>query len=108
MDQNYIATLKKKCKAGDTTTIVEMDPGSAKAFDISYFSVVSKRRGLFQSDSALLTNTQTKNYVMQHLSNPSGTSSFFSDFVESMIKMSKIGVLTGKQGEIRKQCAFVN
>ncbi|XP_019194366.1 PREDICTED: peroxidase 27-like [Ipomoea nil] len=108
MDQKYIAELKKnKCtSAGDTTSIVEMDPGSAKIFDTSYYSLVSKRRGLFESDAALLTNSVTKAYVQQQL-NPS-TATFFEDFADSMVKMGKIGVLTGKAGEIRKICSRIN
>ncbi|XP_028063361.1 LOW QUALITY PROTEIN: peroxidase 27 [Camellia sinensis] len=59
MDQNYIAQSKKKCKPGDTTTIVQIDPGSSKIFDTDYYTVVSKRRGLFQSDATFLTNSTT-------------------------------------------------
>lgn len=108
MDQNYVATLKKnKCPtAGDTTSIVEMDPGSAKIFDTSYYTLVSKRRGLFESDAALLTNSVTKAYVQQQM-NPS-TATFFKDFGDSMVKMGNIGVLTGNAGEIRKICARIN
>ncbi|OIT34984.1 PREDICTED: peroxidase 27-like [Nicotiana attenuata] len=106
MDQNYIGRLKIKCKPGDVTTIVEMDPGSFKSFDTDYYTMVSKRRGLFASDAALLTDSQTKAYVLSQV-NPYG-STFFEDFGESMIKMGKIGVLTGKAGEIRKHCAFRN
>ncbi|XP_075098286.1 peroxidase 27-like [Nicotiana tabacum] len=106
MDQNYIGRLKIKCKSGDVTTIVEMDPGSFKNFDTDYYTMVSKRRGLFASDAALLTDSETKAYVLSQV-NPYG-STFFKDFGESMIKMGKIGVLTGKAGEIRKHCAFRN
>ncbi|KAJ8527847.1 hypothetical protein K7X08_015298 [Anisodus acutangulus] len=106
MDKNYIAQLKTKCKPNDVTTIVEMDPGSFKSFDTDYYTMVTKRRGLFASDAALLTNSQTKDYVLSQLK-PHG-STFFKDFGESMVKMGKIGVLTGKAGEIRKHCAFRN
>ncbi|XP_009630374.2 peroxidase 27-like [Nicotiana tomentosiformis] len=106
MDQNYVGRLKIKCKPGDVTTIVEMDPGSFKSFDTDYYTMVSKRRGLFASDAALLTDSQTKAYVLSQV-NPYG-STFFKDFGESMIKMGKIGVLTGNAGEIRKHCAFRN
>ncbi|CAK9169909.1 unnamed protein product [Ilex paraguariensis] len=49
-DPNYIAHLKLKCKPGDQNSIVEMDTGSFKMFDEDYFTLVAKRRGLFQSD----------------------------------------------------------
>ncbi|KAH0754598.1 hypothetical protein KY290_024868 [Solanum tuberosum] len=106
MDQNYIDHLKIKCKSRDVTTIVEMDPVSFKSFDTHYDTMVSKRRGLFASDAALLTNTQTKDYVLSQLYLHGST--FFKDFGESMVKMRQIGVLTGKAGEIRKHRAFRN
>ncbi|CAH2040411.1 unnamed protein product, partial [Thlaspi arvense] len=97
MDQNYIVALKKKCQPGDSTTLVEMDPGSYKTFDAHYYTLVSKRRGLFQSDAALLTDSATNAYV--HLQATTD---------ESMVKMGQIGVLTGSSGEIRKQCSTIN
>lgn len=106
MDPKYVAALKKKCRPGDSTTLVEMDPGSFKTFDGKYFTDVAKRRGLFQSDAALLNDKQTRRYVFRRVA--TGGATFFNDFAKSMVKMGKIGVLTGKNGEIRKQCAFVN
>ncbi|KAK4716629.1 hypothetical protein R3W88_014967 [Solanum pinnatisectum] len=107
MDANYVARLKSKCTSiNDVKTIVEMDPGSFKTFDGSYYSLVAKRRGLFQSDAALLDDNETKAYVK--LQAMSHGSTFFKDFAESMEKMGRIGVLTGKSGEIRKRCSFIN
>lgn len=84
-----------------------MDPGSSKTFDTGYYKQVSKRRGLFQSDEALLHDSVTKAYV-QKMAVATNPSEFFKDFAESMVKMSQIGVLTGTQGEIRKQCSVTN
>lgn len=83
-----------------------MDPGSFKTFDEDYYTLVSKRRGLFQSDAALLDDTETKAYVLRQATTHGST--FLKDFAASMVKMGKIGVLTGSAGEIRKQCAFIN
>ncbi|XP_010267770.1 PREDICTED: peroxidase 27-like [Nelumbo nucifera] len=107
LDSIYIQRLKSKCKAGDVVTSVEMDPGSYKTFDTGYYKNVAKRRGLFQSDAALLNDADTKAYVIQQSTSSSG-SSFFKDFGVSMVNMGNIGVLTASAGEIRKQCAFVN
>lgn len=106
LDTKYIVKLKKKCKPGDQNSIVEMDPGSFKTFDESYFTLVAKRRGLFQSDAALLDDGETKSYIQRQAFNHGPT--FFKDFGESMVKMGRIGVLTGEDGEIRKVCTEVN
>ncbi|KGN43538.1 peroxidase 27 [Cucumis sativus] len=106
LDKYYAAALKIKCKPNDQKKIVEMDPGSFKTFDQSYYTLVSKRRGLFQSDSALLDDPDTKAYV-QFQSSTRG-STFAADFAKSMINMGNIGVLTGTDGEIRRRCGFVN
>ena len=63
MDPNYVVYLKKICKPKDTTTIVEMDPGSFKTFDEDYYKLVAQRRGLFESDAALLNDNETRDYV---------------------------------------------
>ena len=106
LDTEYAATLRKKCKPTDTTTALEMDPGSFKTFDESYFKLVSQRRGFFQSDAALLNNQDTKSYVVKQMN--SQRSTFSKDFGVSMVKMGRIGVLTGKAGEVRKKCRMVN
>nr|AFQ36036.1 peroxidase 27 [Fragaria x ananassa] len=107
LDSNYIAKLKMKCKPNDQTTLVEMDPGSFKTFDGSYYTLVAKRRGLFQSDAALLDDSETKAYVTSHAV-PKGEASFLKDFGVSMVNMGRIGVLTGNAGEIRKVCSKIN
>ncbi|CAI9299447.1 unnamed protein product [Lactuca saligna] len=106
LDPKYVPFLKKKCKPTDTTTLLEMDPGSFRTFDEDYYTIVMKRRGLFQSDAALLDDKETAAYVK--LQAQSHGSTFFKDFEESMVKMGQIEVLTGSAGEIRKHCASVN
>ncbi|XP_051210046.1 peroxidase 1 [Lolium perenne] len=104
----YMAKLKSKCASlNDNTTLVEMDPGSFKTFDLDYFKLVSKRRGLFHSDGALLTNAFTRAYILRHATG-AFKDEFFADFGVSMVKMGNANVLTGSQGEIRKKCSVVN
>ncbi|CAK9135254.1 unnamed protein product [Ilex paraguariensis] len=108
LDSEYAANLKaKKCKLpNDNTTIVEMDPGSFRTFDLSYYTLLLKRRGLFQSDAALTTSSTTKTYITQLLQG--SLKDFFAEFATSMEKMGRVDVETGSSGEIRKQCAVVN
>ncbi|KAG0477272.1 hypothetical protein HPP92_014113 [Vanilla planifolia] len=106
LDKRYVERLKGKCRPNDNTTLVEMDPGSFRTFDTGYFKQVAKRRSLFLSDEALLHDEETRAYVeRQAKANPE---QFFGDFAESMLKMGRVEVLTGKEGEIRKVCGAVN
>ncbi|KAL8137947.1 hypothetical protein V2J09_003948 [Rumex salicifolius] len=108
LDSEYAANLKsRKCKSqNDTTTVVEMDPGSIRTFDLGYYKLLLKRRGLFQSDAALTTGSATK-ALLTRLVNTS-PAEFFDGFAKSMLKMGQVGVLTGSSGEIRTNCAVVN
>ncbi|XP_057792534.1 peroxidase 27-like [Salvia miltiorrhiza] len=106
LDPNYAARLRTRCSPTDQTTLVEMDPGSFKTFDEDYYTLVAKRRGLFTSDSALLADDETRAYVLRQARTKGST--FLNDFAKSMVKMGKIGVITGSQGEVRRRCAFVN
>ncbi|XP_066378032.1 peroxidase 1-like [Miscanthus floridulus] len=108
LDSEYADRLRTRCKSvDDKATLSEIDPGSYKTFDTSYYRHVAKRRGLFQSDAALLTDATTKEYV-QRIATGMFDDVFFKDFGVSMIKMGNVGVLTGAQGEIRKKCYIVN
>jgi len=108
LDSEYAANLKsRKCPSlNDNKTIVEMDPGSRKTFDLSYYQLVLKRRGLFQSDSALTTNPTTLSNINRILTGSVG--SFFSEFAKSMEKMGRINVKTGSAGVVRRQCSVAN
>ncbi|XP_019246384.1 PREDICTED: peroxidase 3-like [Nicotiana attenuata] len=108
LDSEYAANLKaKKYKSlNDNTTKVEMDPGSIRTFDLSYYKLLLKRRGLFQSDAALTTSTTTKSYVNQLVDG--SLKEFYTEFAQAMEKMGRIEVKTGSAGEIRKHCAVVN
>ncbi|EEF46695.1 peroxidase 39 [Ricinus communis] len=108
LDSEYADNLKaRKCRSpDDTTTKIEMDPGSRKTFDLSYYSLLLKRRGLFESDAALTTNSVTLSFINQILKG--SLQDFFAEFANSMEKMGRINVKTGSDGEIRKHCAVVN
>ncbi|CAA7409071.1 unnamed protein product [Spirodela intermedia] len=108
LDKRYVPKLRGKCSPlpADAIKLIEMDPGSFLSFDNSYFTLVSKRRGLFESDAVLLDDSETRAYVLRQANAP--PTEFFEDFGVSMVNMGNIGVLTGSQGEIRKQCALRN
>ncbi|CAK9175915.1 unnamed protein product [Ilex paraguariensis] len=104
LDPTYAAFLKTKCKNLADTSTVEMDPKSSRNFDADYFVALNQKKGLFQSDAALLTNKGASKIVNELVT----STSFFKEFGQSMKKMGAIGVLTGKLGEIRKKCSVIN
>ena len=78
---------------------------SPALLDPSYFRDVLTHRGLFTSDQALTTSTQTTEQARSYASN---VLAWQADFVPAMIKMSQIEVLTGAAGEIRSNCRRIN
>ncbi|OVA12546.1 Plant peroxidase [Macleaya cordata] len=104
LDPTYAAFLRKKCSPTDTTTTVEMDPGSSLKFDNNYYVNLKKNRGLFTSDATLLTNKFSRKLVYELLD----SEDFFTEFSQAMKRLNSVGVLTGKAGEIRKKCSVVN
>lgn len=108
LDSEYANNLRaSKCRTpNDNTTLVEMDPGSRRTFDLSYYRLLLKRRGLFESDSALTKSSRTLRYINKILQG--SLNSFYKEFGLAMEKMGRIDVKTGSSGEIRRNCAFVN
>ncbi|OAE30126.1 hypothetical protein AXG93_4469s1000 [Marchantia polymorpha subsp. ruderalis] len=104
MDSTLAANLKKQCPPNDVTTIITMD-SSPNVFDRTYFKQVINREGLFTSDAALATDSRAL-ALATRLAQPGST--FFANFAAAMVKMSRIQVLTGSQGEIRKKCSVKN
>ncbi|XP_027115731.2 peroxidase 24-like [Coffea arabica] len=105
LDATYARTLKQQCpNPANPATTVGMDPQSSRSFDTHYFTILNKKKGLFQSDAALLTNADSA-AIVNRLQFPRN---FFFEFGRSMVNMGNIEVLTGTAGEIRKNCRVIN
>ncbi|GAA0141604.1 hypothetical protein LIER_02717 [Lithospermum erythrorhizon] len=105
LDPIYGAQLKKICHFPvNGSTTVAMDPQSSLSFDNDYLNMLTEKKGLFISDAALLTDRRAATIVRQLQS----TRAFFRAFAKSMINMGAVEVLTGTNGEIRKNCRVVN
>ncbi|KAL3699057.1 hypothetical protein R1sor_017079 [Riccia sorocarpa] len=102
LDPTYAEQLKSQCPVGSSNS-VPLD-GTQFNFDSQYYQNVMVNKGLFHSDAAFLTQPYPKQIVEAE----SDQYNFFVDFPGAMVRMSSIGVLLGDNGEIRKNCAFVN
>ncbi|KAK8958019.1 Peroxidase 5 [Platanthera zijinensis] len=106
LDPVYAAQLKKECPRNSSASqTVFMDPRTPNVFDTNYYKDILVQRGLFTSDMALLSSPSTAALVR---SNAKNWLLFQENFVAAIIKMGKIGVLTGNQGEIRLNCSRIN
>ena len=63
------------------------------------------RQGVFTSDQDLLTDKRTKGLVNAFALNQT---LFFEKFVNAVVKLSQLDVLTGNEGEIRAKCNVIN
>ncbi|KAK1305438.1 Peroxidase 5 [Acorus calamus] len=107
LDPAYAEQLRQQCPKGstDATLVVPMDPRTPNFFDGSYYSNILRNRGLFTSDQTLISNPTTASYVRR---NAFLGFVFRKKFAEAMVKMGNMGVLTGKNGEIRMNCRVIN
>ncbi|KAL2610205.1 hypothetical protein R1flu_028778 [Riccia fluitans] len=106
LDPTFVLTLKNLCKQGDTTTLIKMDLSkSVDTWDPNYYTNVIRGRALFTSDDQLKRNSAGLSVVQSMNQSPSP---FNKAFGASMIKMGRIGVLTGTSGQIRKKCNVKN
>jgi peroxidase len=63
---------------------------------------------LLGSDNVLISQDFDGRIRRQVWGYASNEKLFFDSFAKSMIKMGNINVLTGSEGEIRRNCRFVN
>ncbi|XP_073387675.1 peroxidase P7 [Physcomitrium patens] len=96
--------LNAYCVEGNRLGIdrrMTLDANSTTIFDNGYFQSIVAGRGILTTDNVLFTDNRTKSLVTTFAQDQTV---FFDAFKELMAKMGRIGVLTGTQGQIRKQC----
>ncbi|KAG6497219.1 peroxidase 15-like [Zingiber officinale] len=110
LNTTYLAKLRQRCPDGGNRTVLNnLDPVTPDVFDNKYYTNLQNLKGLLTTDQDLLsaadTNASTAPYVNRFAADKKV---FFDSFVEGMIKMGNIEVLTGSSGEVRKNCRVVN
>lgn len=102
---HFASDLKKKCPmAGINSTRVNLDLVSPTKFDSQYFKNIVNKLGLLTSDQSMWVDSRTKAQVRAN----ANSNTFNSNFGKAMVALSKVDVLTGTSGEIRRQCRYVN
>lgn len=106
INKGYVSQLQSMCpKKVDPTIAINMDPNTPRKFDNVYYKNLQQGFGLFTSDQILFTDTRSKPTV-----NAWATSStaFESAFVTAITKLGRVGVKTGRNGNIRRDCSAFN
>lgn len=105
LDKTFGNNLKLTCPTSTTDNTTVLDIRSPNKFDNKYYVDLLNRQGLFTSDQDLYTDKRTKSIVTSFAVNQS---LFFDKFVDAMLKMGQLSVLTGTQGQIRANCSVRN
>ncbi|XP_076886776.1 peroxidase N1-like [Bidens hawaiensis] len=105
IDQSFLPHL-----GGEGATRVALDTNSVNTFDTSFFENIRSGRGVLETDSMLWTDARTQKYAQRFTkARRSHQSTLFNKmFARAMVKMSKIELKTGNQGEIRRVCNTIN
>lgn len=85
-----------------------LDLETPAKFDNHYYINILEGKGLLGSDNVLISQDYEGEITEQVWAYASDQKLFFDSFVKSIIKMGNINVLTGSEGEVRRNCRFIN
>ncbi|XP_052195047.1 peroxidase 51 [Diospyros lotus] len=106
LNKEYAAQLKSLCpKNVDPRIAINMDPNTPNTFDNTYFKNLQQGKGLFTSDQVLFTDPRSRPTVNTWARN---SPAFQKAFISAITKLGRVGVKTGSQGNIRRDCARFN
>ncbi|KAF8011132.1 hypothetical protein BT93_J1679 [Corymbia citriodora subsp. variegata] len=106
LNSTYAAQLMQACPRNvDPQIAINMDPVTPQTFDNMYYKNLVQGMGLFTSDESLFTDSASQSTVLNFANSPG---SFNQAFGTAMRKLGRVGIKTGSQGEIRRDCTAFN
>ncbi|KAJ1293488.1 hypothetical protein BS78_01G071900 [Paspalum vaginatum] len=105
LNPNYARFLESRCPRVGPDNLVFMDQASPAQFDNQYYRNLQDGGGLLGSDELLYTDDRTRPMVDAWASS---TSAFYQAFVDAIVRLGRVGVKSGTQGNIRKRCNVFN
>ncbi|KAF0895575.1 hypothetical protein E2562_013890 [Oryza meyeriana var. granulata] len=103
-DDTFSRKLAVNCSK-DPNRLQNLDVITPDAFDNAYYIALTNNQGVFTSDMALIKDRTTAPIVRQFAKDKAA---FFTQFVKSMVKLSKVQRPGGNVGEIRRSCFRTN
>lgn len=106
LNPDYAQQLMGSCPVNVAPDIVvPNDPTTLNTFDNAYFQNLVAGKGLMQSDEVLFTNPASRNTVLDFARN---SGDFAAAYIAAVTKLGRVGVKTGNQGQIRRDCTSFN
>lgn len=103
IDPQYLNYLQRKCRWA--SEYIDLDGTTPKKFDNMFYKNLQKKRGLLSTDQYLYSDSRTAPLVTALASQPD---LFMYQFSVAMAKLGNVQVLTNEEGEVRKNCNYVN
>lgn len=101
----FLNSLQQVCLSGNST-LTELDYATPETFDNQYYINLLLGQGLLNSDQILVSgNSEVIRLVKTYADD---IELFFEDFKNSMLRMGRLMPAQGTDGEIRRNCRFVN
>ncbi|PRQ37911.1 putative peroxidase [Rosa chinensis] len=111
MEPSFLSSMRKLCPPrttkGQSDPLVYLNPQSGANYNFtqSYYSRVLSKKAVLGVDQQLLFGEDTKDITDEFAA---GFEDFRRSYAYSMSRMGAIKVLTGNQGEIRRNCRVPN
>lgn len=104
IDPKYAEALQANCPAiGGENNTASLDTTTPYVFDNAYFTNLINKKGLLESDQELYTGKRGKtDSIVQSFS--SNKELFFEVFSKALLKVGNMQIVTGTNGEVRKNC----
>ncbi|KAJ4773794.1 Peroxidase [Rhynchospora pubera] len=107
MNPSYMNVLRNHyCPMGqaDNSYVYLDDPSSALSIDNNYYKQLMNNKGILPIDQAL-THDGSTGWMVDLLAN---ATDFPSLFTQALVKLGRVEVLTGRRGQIRRNCRRIN
>ncbi|KAJ1271393.1 hypothetical protein BS78_06G125400 [Paspalum vaginatum] len=103
LNPEFARALQRSCAGyrDDPTVSIFNDVVTPRDFDETYYKNLPRGLGLLASDAALWEYPPTRVFAQRYAAN---RTAFFEDFAAAMQRLGAVGVKTGRQGVVRRQC----
>ncbi|XP_072953017.1 peroxidase 16-like [Typha angustifolia] len=106
MNVFFLRQLRRSCPVNSKpSNFAALDLQTPAKFDNAYYQNLQQIKGVLASDQILFSDRRSRGTVNWFARNQTA---FFEAFVTAITKLGRVGVKTGRDGEIRRVCTAVN